>query len=339
MSFPSLFWKQNQSIRKVRHINGVACLRAISAVCERIILISLLTNKGIRYRNWVFTLNHYTDAELLRVRGLFADGECTYCGFGKEKGETGIPHLQGYLEFSGKTSLRQCKRLPGMVRAHFERRMGSQTQAVTYCQKEGQYEEFGAKKEQGRRTDLDDICDKLRGRKRLREIAEEHGSSWIRYSRGIRDLDFTLRAAEATTKDRPIDSSVYWGDSDTGKTRSVYSEFGYEDVFKLDRSSTGVWFDGYEGQDTLLIDDFYGWIPFSMLLNILDRYPLRVPIKGGSTWAMWKRVIITSNSCPDRWYRRGVTPSLARRIGVTYHYVVGQDRCTCSVYYTGISLQ
>lgn len=32
----------------------------------------------------------------------------------------------------------------------------------------------------------------------------------------------------------------------------------------------------------MVIDDFYGWIPYDEMLRVMDRYPHKVPIKGAS---------------------------------------------------------
>ena len=57
-----------------------------------------------------------------------------------------------------------------------------------------------------------------------------------------------------------------------------------------------------ESQETVIIDDFYGWMPFDTLLRLTDRYPMLVDIKGGAVQFTAKRIIITSNEVPDNWY-------------------------------------
>lgn len=71
---------------------------------------------------------------------------------------------------------------------------------------------------------------------------------------------------------------------------------------KPNRGGT-LWLDGYEGQETILIDDFRGWISFSALLHILDGYPLQQQVKGSTIKARWTHVIITSNVAWDAWYK------------------------------------
>lgn len=83
----------------------------------------------------------------------------------------------------------------------------------------------------------------------------------------------------------------------------------------------GEWWDGYDGHEDVIIDDFYGWLKWSFLLNLLDRYPLMLPNKGGYCECKIKRIIITSNKSPEEWYpsKEDKTP-LLRRIDETTHF-------------------
>jgi hypothetical protein len=91
---------------------------------------------------WVFTLNNYTrleyDALLRHVQSF------KYIVVGKETGESGTPHLQGFFILNSRFRLIQVKSLPGLNRAHFERTGGTSGQASTYCKKEGDFIEHGA---------------------------------------------------------------------------------------------------------------------------------------------------------------------------------------------------
>ncbi len=277
-----------------------------------------------RFRNWVFTLNNPGHGELGELVGQH--GFISFLLYGRERGESGTPHLQGYLECARPVGLAHLRLLPHLARAHFEPRRGTQSQAVNYCKKDGDWLEFGRLKRQGQRSDLDAVAQAVSSGSDLAQIARHHPVEWIKYSRGIRDLEFQLKQSAATAASRSVSARVYWGDSGAGKTFSVYEEFGYDSVFKLDHQPTGVWFDGYRHQSVLLIDDFYGWIPYNFLLNMLDVYPLRLPAKGGNGWASWTTVVITSNSPPQNWYKEfcrkfslptnedGIPAALARRI-------------------------
>lgn len=64
-----------------------------------------------------------------------------------------------------------------------------------------------------------------------------------------------------------------------------------------------MWFDGYEGQDDVLMDDYQcSMLDREFFLRLLDRYPMQVPVKGGFVEWRPKRIIITSNHNPIDWY-------------------------------------
>jgi len=93
---------------------------------------------------------------------------------------------------------------------------------------------------------------------------------------------------------------VYCGAAGTGKSRLAYEQF--PDLYELPIGKD-LWFDGYQGQETVLFDDFDGQYPLSQLLKLFDNYYIRqVPIKGGFVWFNPKRIIITSNYNPQDWY-------------------------------------
>lgn len=111
-------------------------------------------------RRWVFTLNNPTDDEEQRIGDLSSDPSVKYLVFGRERGASGTPHLQGFVVFSGNKRFNAVKQLIS-VRAHVEAARGTSQQAADYCKKDGDYEEFGTIPgvEQGKRTDLDDAIE------------------------------------------------------------------------------------------------------------------------------------------------------------------------------------
>lgn len=96
---------------------------------------------------YVFTTNNYTPADETHVRSAAAD--VRYLVFGFETGESGTPHLQGFVIFNHSKTLGQAKRAIG-PRAHLERARGSNLDASNYCKKGIQsHEEWVALKEKG----------------------------------------------------------------------------------------------------------------------------------------------------------------------------------------------
>jgi len=114
---------------------------------------------------------------------------------------------------------------------------------------------------------------------------------------------------------------VYTGPTGTGKTHRAWSEaeeFG--PVYW--KSSTTKWWDGYHGQENVVLDEYDGQIGMVHLLRWLDKFPCLVEIKGGSTPLKAIRFWITSNLPVAQWYVDGKTTdpqraALARRVTET----------------------
>jgi len=89
-----------------------------------------------------------------------------------------------------------------------------------------------------------------------------------------------------------------------GKTRWAYDKYPnlWEPAINTIKGG-GTWFDGYDGQDVALIDEFRGKMPLDAFLKVIDlNYIRNTPIKGGFCWFNPKVIIITSNHHPSKWY-------------------------------------
>jgi len=272
----------------------------------------------IRHKDWCLTLNNPLDFELKSLEDVMS-GLCpdiTYFVFGFEVGKSGTPHVQGYLEYRNPCTIARLKKYGWGYRSHLEGRRGTQEQARNYCKKDGNWCEYGDPRDmpgQGTRSDLKKIGSEILAGANLEEIAKEYPAEYIRYNRGFRELSNLNKPGSW----RDVEVIVYWGDSGSGKTREAMNDAPY----KLNQNSNGtLWFDGYAGEETLLLDDFYGWIRYGELLTLLDGYPYRCQIKGSSTWARWKKVVITSNKHPEEWYVSIDKTALYRRITSIEHF-------------------
>lgn len=94
----------------------------------------------MRSTRYVFTLNNYEDADCERLRDL--GRSCRYLVFGREVGDSGTPHLQGFVIFDTPVRFAAAKRALG-DRCHIEAARGNTRQASDYCKKDGDYEEIG----------------------------------------------------------------------------------------------------------------------------------------------------------------------------------------------------
>lgn len=279
--------------------------------------------RGNAAKHWVFTINNPgllgEQAVCDRLRALHASGDVVYAVYGREVGETGTPHLQGYLQLSRKQRFVYVKKAVD-DRAHLEVARGSAQQASDYCKKDGDFTEIGSlpPSTQGKRHDLEKAKALIDDGHKLSEVAEECFTVFLKYERSLRSYCL-LRA---TKRDWVTEVFIFWGTTGTGKTRAVHES---EEDLWVACDNQLRWFDGYEGQEAVLFDDFVSVKndKFGFLLQLLDRYEMRVPVKGGFVnWAP-KRVYFTSNLDVCDWFT-GVSASsldaLKRRITKKTHF-------------------
>jgi len=90
-----------------------------------------------RSRKYVFTLNNYETHETQDIC-KFLDFFSTKSVFGKEVGESGTPHIQGYMEFKNPKAWDViCEQCPPFLRAWSQKARGSLENNYDYTTKEG----------------------------------------------------------------------------------------------------------------------------------------------------------------------------------------------------------
>lgn len=285
---------------------------------KKIKFFGIFNMPNARPRNLCFTWNNYTEADVTLLQDWITDN-CKYGIFGREVGESGTPHLQGYFELRRRPSFSTIK--AAFPSVHFEPRRGTAQQASDYCRKEDDSAwEHGQLSSPGRRSDLLALVEDARDLSISNaELFERHPVPMLKYRKHVMNMRIDLR--RATTGFEPVEVLVFWGAAGTGKTRRAFEIDPNLYMLSYGSGHSQIWFDGYEGQDTILFDDFYGGaIKYGFLLKLLDGYKFDVPIKGGFTRKLWKRVIITSNANPRDWYPDGLSPALRRRIKEIVHF-------------------
>jgi len=245
-----------------------------------------------------------------------------YLCFQQERAPTtGQVHYQGFCSLRRPARMSTVKGyLPG---AHLEVSrdyFGS----IDYCFKEDsrvpgtdpvEYGDFAkGVPRQGKRSDLIESAELVNNGASRAEIADLYPSVVIRYGAGLERLSrwSSSSAPLSAVRDRTkgVDVFVYWGPTRSGKTRAVYDQCP-----KLyAKSPEHKWWDGYSGEDVVLVDDFDGrtgkdgnWITY--WLRVCDRYPLTVEVKGGCVSMLATRFYFTSNKHPDDWWPSAVAQS------------------------------
>ena len=88
-------------------------------------------------KSWCFTHNNYTESELSEMAHDFEMEGMQYI-IGREVGESGTPHLQGYVT-SDKTFRPMEKFSHWNMKPHWEKCRGSRKANIQYCRKEKNY--------------------------------------------------------------------------------------------------------------------------------------------------------------------------------------------------------
>lgn len=240
----------------------------------------------------------------------------------KEIGEGGFEHWQVVIRTTTNQRIAGCKRLLGSQSAHVEPTRSAA--ALAYVWKEstrvaGTQFELGVLRPKGNPTDWEEVVAKAKEGK----FEEIDPAVQVRYIGNL----MKIHAHHARPERRGIlMTKVFIGPTGTGKThRAVEEAEALGPVYF--KSSTNKWWDGYNGEENVVIDEFDGQIGVVHLLRWLDKYPCSVEIKGGSTPLRAIRFWITSNVEVDQWYPTlGLrqVDALKRRVSVEYMDVAYQ---------------
>jgi len=253
----------------------------------------------------------------------------------REIGSSGTPHYQGYVEFNTSVALSHLRNWNG--RGHYEIRKGTQFDAIRYCLKDylsddntavwgfdvslDALEGFGLvsdgldksltpvqlletlnKTKLSKLTQMKLLIDEGRTDK---ELADYDFDTWCRSHRALG----AYRLLCVAPRNFEMDVTVIYGPTGTGKSKFCNDEF--EDVYWKQR---GKWWDNYAHQKTVVLDEFYGWLQWDVLLRLCDRYPLMVETKGGQIQFASKEIVFTSNTEPQKWYKNVYFDAFVRRV-------------------------
>lgn len=173
--------------------------------------------------------------------------------------------------------------------------LGNFEQNTVYCSKESTLIKHGKPPAQGERMDLKEIKKKIFSGTSVENIIEEDPMLYHQYGRTMEKLeDIYLGKRKRTEMTQGI---WIYGETGLGKSHEARDMIG-------DRSSYDVpddkgWWDGYTGQDVVILDDFRGEIPFNQLLKMIDKWPFSVPRRNRRPMPFTsKEVIITSSMHP-----------------------------------------
>ncbi len=241
-------------------------------------------------KNWCCT-----DFELLDWGKIFDEkaGIIRYMAWGDETcPKTKKKHMQVWLQLNNKKTLGGVKRLLGSKKIHLEACRGDEYDNDVYCKKEGNYQSKGKFVTQGQRTDLEGIKGMIDKGTSMKAVADSNFEAYCKYNRTFEKYE-QMVIQEKTKDFRHVEVTVIKGPTGSNKTRTAV-ESSPNDYYKIQGDEL-QWFDGYKQEKTLVIDEYDNQVNLTKLLGILDGYQLRLPVKGGFTYANWTKIYITTN--------------------------------------------
>lgn len=248
-------------------------------------------------RYWTFTLNNYTEQDEAELSKLGNRHGVRYLVYGREIAPTTLtPHLQGFIVFDKAIRFTGVKKEFNNERFFLDRRYTASTniQAADYCKKEGDFVEFGTLSQQGKRSDLAVVCEKILNGASMKEISEEHSATYVRNYRGLANFQ-ALQTQDYT----PISTRGLWyvGEPGTGKSRKAREENPGAYLKQQNK-----WWDGYINEKVVIWDDLdKGAVGLGHHLKLwTDRYPCSAEIKGGTVKLQHDLLIVTSNYTIDQ---------------------------------------
>lgn len=243
-------------------------------------------------KHWVFTINNYDE-------NIEFDLEpWKYLVYGKEVGESGTPHLQGFGSLHKRKRRSAVAKLKGFEHAFLEAAKGTPAQASAYCKKDGDFVEHGEPP------------------KSSGEVTAEHWDHWLAAAKAGKFEDIpakilikhfrTCQAIRAEYMPNPPDlppgtiCGVWiWGPRNVGKSHYVREHF--EDIYD---KGLNKWWDGYREQRTVLLEDVdanqINWLP-NFMKRWVDRYSFPAEIKGTNRQIRPQEVVVTSNYSLSKW--------------------------------------
>lgn len=251
-------------------------------------------------------MNNYTDQDVSDISGW----DVKYAIVGKETGDQGTPHLQGYVVLKPSRLSAMKKLLP---RAHWEVAKGNTDQNVEYCSKQGDVIEIGVRPVEKGKAEKQRWADAWQALTAgdMDAVPEDIK---IRYYRTCKDIvkDHMVKPPDA----EDVTGVWIYGPAGVGKSRMAREQ--YPGAYYKNQNK---WWDGYQGEEYVIIDDFDSKELAHHLKIWCDRYSFIAETKGGGIHIRPKKIVITSNfsieqlfdSCPQ------VTiDALRRRFHVTH---------------------
>lgn len=289
--------------------------------------------QSVQCKYWTWTSYDHEDSVIDFARTEVEDQGCLQyiCWQPELCPSTGTAHLQAVICFKKKITLFGVRKvlLGRELKAGHLEPVRNLQQAIEYCKKEeskaGDFREFGNRPSM-RQLAVKDTAqalaiEQLRNGASIQDIMTIWPQVYIRHCRGLQELACHFR--KAPPREGKPNVWVLWGPTGTGKSHTAMvkaEEYCTKHNCQYARVGlNGGWWDGYSGEQALIIEEFCpSKVPLDLLLQVTDKYDrVRVPVKGGFIPMNARFIVFTSSQDPSTWYKdKG---QLARRVSVVAH--------------------
>lgn len=261
-------------------------------------------------RKWNLTINNPLDKDwtheklnntLQRISSIIY-----YCMSDEIGGEQQTYHTHIYFVTSQPKKFTTVKNI--FPEAHIEKANGLSSQNRDYVFKEGKWldsekgttnlrdthEEWGEMpaEKQGKRTDIDNLYEMIKDGRTNYEILEENPKYMMHIDK-IEKARKTYLEEQYKNVWRNLEVTYIWGTTGAGKTRGVKEAYGYANVYTV--TDYAHPFDGYNGQDVILFEEYRSNIKIGDMLQYLDGYPIELPCRYTNKIACFTKVFFCTN--------------------------------------------
>ena len=260
-------------------------------------------------RKWQITINNPLEHDFSHdtIKAVLASfPSALYWCLCDEIGEQGTPHTHVYVVFKNAVMFQTIQqRFHG---AHLEQANGTSSENRAYIRKEGKwqddkkhetslpdtFEEWGTMpaERSAKGSDTEAIYDMVKQGYSDFDILEAYPSAMSRLDKISRARQ-TLLEEQYKNTFRQMEVTYIWGDTGSGKTRSVMEHYCDENLYRVTNYEHP--FDGYKGQDVVIFEEFRSSLPIQDMLNLLDGYPLQLPCRYADKTACYTKVYLITN--------------------------------------------
>ncbi len=154
---------------------------------------------------------------------------------------------------------------------------------------------------------LQDLCEDIKaGKHNKADLFNKYGPVYARQYKAVGHCIDLVKKPATYSPRLPLKVSIWFGNAGAGKTFACQqlAMDGEKSMWVADCDKIlKGWWDGYAGEEIVLLDDFRGEVmkPHN-LINLIDNHDASKPIKGGFIMFAPGYLLITSPDHPINWW-------------------------------------